>query len=78
MVTIGVIAGKLSPSGRAFERERRGPEQLKVWQEGRLAYMLQRAATKVPYREHWLKAAGGRLRLVRGVGTGKECRKRIS
>jgi len=40
----------------AFEREHWSPEQWKAWQEERLAYMLQRAATKVPYyREHWLE-----------------------
>lgn len=40
----------------AFERERWGPERWKAWQEERLAYMLHRAATKVPYyREHWLE-----------------------
>lgn len=40
----------------AFEREHWSTEQWKVWQEERLAYLLQRAVTKVPYyREYWLE-----------------------
>jgi phenylacetate-coenzyme A ligase PaaK-like adenylate-forming protein len=38
----------------AFERERWGPEQWRVWREERLAFVLHRAATCVPYyRDHW-------------------------
>lgn len=38
----------------AIERERWRPEQWKAWQEERLAYVLHRAATRVPfYREQW-------------------------
>jgi len=38
----------------ALERERWSPERCKVWQEERLAYVLHRAATRVPYyREQW-------------------------
>lgn len=39
----------------AFEREYWSLERWKDWQEERLAYVLNRAATKVPYyRDHWL------------------------
>ncbi|MEQ1761671.1 MAG: AMP-binding protein [Pyrinomonadaceae bacterium] len=39
---------------RALELERWEPEALKTWQDERLAYVLERAATKVPhYRDHW-------------------------
>ena len=39
----------------AFEREHWSLERWKDWQEERLAYVLNRAATKVPYyRDHWL------------------------
>ena len=38
----------------ALERERWTPEQWRSWQEERLAYVLHRAATQVPYyREQW-------------------------
>lgn len=38
----------------ALERERWSPEQWKRWQEERLAYVLHRAATRVPYyRQQW-------------------------
>jgi phenylacetate-CoA ligase len=38
----------------ALSRESWAPEQWRVWQEERLAYVLHRAATKVPYyREQW-------------------------
>lgn len=38
----------------ALERERWSPERWKAWQEERLAYVLHRAATRVPYyREQW-------------------------
>lgn len=38
----------------ALERERWTPKQWLAWREERLAYVLHRAATKVPYyREHW-------------------------
>src|SRR5919197_1600887 len=38
----------------ALERERWSPERCKAWQEERLAYVLHRAATRVPYyREQW-------------------------
>lgn len=38
----------------ALERERWAPERLRAWQEERLAQLLHRAATRVPwYREHW-------------------------
>jgi len=38
----------------ALEREQWTPEKWKDWQEERLAYLLHRAATKVPYyREQW-------------------------
>ena len=38
----------------ALEREHWSPEQWKTWQEGRLAYVLHRAATQVRYyREQW-------------------------
>jgi phenylacetate-CoA ligase len=38
----------------AIEREQWAPERLKSWQEERLAYILDRAATQVPYyREMW-------------------------
>ena len=38
----------------ALERERWSPEQWKTWQEERLAYVLHRAATQVPYyRQQW-------------------------
>jgi len=40
----------------AMEKERWGPERWKNWQEERLAYVLHRAATKVPYyRSAWEK-----------------------
>src|SRR5215813_148771 len=38
----------------ALEREYWSPERYKAWQEERLAYVLHRAATRVPYyREQW-------------------------
>lgn len=38
----------------AFDRESWTPDQWKTWREERLAYVLHRAATQVPYyREHW-------------------------
>lgn len=38
----------------ALDRERWSPHQWKGWQEERLAYVLHRGATQVPYyREHW-------------------------
>lgn len=38
----------------AVEREQWSPQQWKKWQEERLAYVLNRAATRVPYyREQW-------------------------
>jgi len=38
----------------ALERERWSPEQWKAWQEERLAFVLHRAATRVPfYRHQW-------------------------
>jgi phenylacetate-CoA ligase len=38
----------------ALERELWSPERYKAWQEERLAYILHRAATRVPYyREQW-------------------------
>src|SRR2546427_12509378 len=38
----------------ALERERWSPERSRAWQEERLAYVLHRAATRVPYyREQW-------------------------
>jgi phenylacetate-coenzyme A ligase PaaK-like adenylate-forming protein len=38
----------------ALEREQWGSETWRLWQEERLAYVLHRAATQVPYyREHW-------------------------
>lgn len=38
----------------ALEREHWAAERLKAWQEERLAYVLHRAATRVPYfRAHW-------------------------
>jgi len=38
----------------ALEREHWSPERCKAWQEERLAYVLHRAATRVPYyREQW-------------------------
>jgi phenylacetate-CoA ligase len=38
----------------ALERERWSPERWRAWQEERLAYVLHRAATRVPYyREQW-------------------------
>lgn len=41
---------------QALERDRWTPEQWRVWREERLAYVLYRAATRVPYyREHWRK-----------------------
>ncbi len=40
----------------ALEREHWSAEQWKDWQEERLAYVLHRAATQVPYyREYWLR-----------------------
>ena len=40
----------------AIAREHWTPAQWKAWQEERLAYILHRAATRVPYyREHWAK-----------------------
>ena len=40
----------------SIEREHWSPEQWKRWQEDRLCFILQRAATKVPYyREEWAK-----------------------
>ncbi len=36
----------------ALERETWSPERWKAWQEERLAYVLHRAATKVPYYRH--------------------------
>jgi phenylacetate-CoA ligase len=39
----------------ALERERWSPERCRAWQEERLAYVLHRAATRVPYyREQWV------------------------
>ena len=39
---------------KAFEREHWNSERWRSWQEERLSYVLDRAATKVPYyREHW-------------------------
>jgi phenylacetate-CoA ligase len=41
-----------------LEREHWPPERWKAWQEERLAYILHRAATRVPYyREYWRKHA---------------------
>jgi phenylacetate-CoA ligase len=41
---------------KALEREQWSPEQWKARQEERLAYVLHRAATKVPYyQEYWLQ-----------------------
>src|SRR5919202_3423648 len=38
----------------ALERERWSPERFKGWQEEQVAYVLHRAATRVPYyREQW-------------------------
>lgn len=38
----------------AINRERWSPEQWRAWQEDRLAYVLHRAATRVPYyRQQW-------------------------
>jgi phenylacetate-coenzyme A ligase PaaK-like adenylate-forming protein len=38
----------------ALERERWSPQRWKLWQEERLAYLLHRAATRVPYyRDQW-------------------------
>ena len=38
----------------ALEREHWSADRWRLWQQERLAYMLDRAATKVPYyREHW-------------------------
>jgi phenylacetate-CoA ligase len=38
----------------ALAREHWTPQQWKTWRDERLAFLLQRAATKVPYyREHW-------------------------
>ncbi|MDT7041557.1 hypothetical protein [Candidatus Nitronereus thalassa] len=38
----------------ALARDRWAPDKLKAWQAERLGYVLQRAATKVPYyREYW-------------------------
>src|SRR5687767_10580476 len=38
----------------ALERQTWNPKQWKTWQEERLAYVLHRAATRVPYyREQW-------------------------
>jgi len=40
----------------ALEREHWSAERWKVWQDERLAYVLHRAATKVPYyQEYWLR-----------------------
>jgi len=40
----------------ALDREKWSREQWKKWQEERLAYLLHRAATKVPYyKEIWAK-----------------------
>ena len=40
----------------ALEREAWGAERWESWQQERLAYVLHRAATQVPYyRDHWLK-----------------------
>jgi len=40
----------------ALEREHWSAERWKAWRDERLAYVLHRAATKVPYyREHWLR-----------------------
>jgi len=44
---------------QAFERERWTPEQWQSWQAERLAYILERAATRVPYyREYWNSRSG--------------------
>ncbi len=41
---------------QALERDRWTPEQWRAWRQDRLAYVLHRAATKVPYyREQWQK-----------------------
>lgn len=38
----------------ALERDRWSPERLTAWQDERLAFLLHRAATRVPwYRDHW-------------------------
>jgi phenylacetate-CoA ligase len=40
--------------GEALERETWSPEQWRAWREARLAFVLRRAATQVPYyREQW-------------------------
>lgn len=40
----------------ALEREHWSPQKWSVWQEERLAFILHRAATQVPfYRDHWTK-----------------------
>ncbi len=40
----------------ALDRENWSTERWRVWQDERLAYVLHRAATRVPYyREHWLQ-----------------------
>jgi phenylacetate-CoA ligase len=40
----------------ALEREAWGAERWRAWQEERLAYLLHRAATRVPYyRDYWLE-----------------------
>ena len=40
----------------ALEREKWGAERWESWQQERLAYVLHRAATQVPYyRDHWLR-----------------------
>lgn len=43
----------------ALEREQWSAGRWKLWREERLAYVLERAATKVPYyREHWRRRRG--------------------
>ena len=40
----------------ALERDSWNPEKWRIWQENRLAYILHRAATQVPYyKEHWVR-----------------------
>src|SRR5207248_7809956 len=41
---------------RALEREHWSPAQWRAWREARLAFILHRAATRVPYyRDHWAR-----------------------
>lgn len=49
----GPETGELA--AQAIEREQWSPERLESWQQERLAYVLHRAATRVPYyREQWM------------------------